>query len=67
MKLLAKQRKKHMATTKLTKTQAEEKVYTLTEQLFKLKLDAKDSAAGWKDKMKDVESEIKAVIEEQNS
>ena len=55
-----------MATTKLTKTQAEEKVYTLTEQLFKLKLDAKDTMAGYKEKMKDIESEIKAVIEEQN-
>jgi len=57
---------KHMA-TKLTKQQAEEKVYQLTERLIKLKLDAKDTMTGYKDKMKDVESEIKAVIEEQNA
>jgi len=53
--------------TKLTKQQAEEKVYQLTERLIKLKLDAKDTMTGYKDKMKDVESEIKAVIEEQNA
>ena len=52
---------------KLTKQQAEEQVYQLTEKLIKLKLDAKDTMAGYKDKMKDIESEIKAVIEEQNA
>jgi len=52
---------------KYTKQQAEEQVYQLTEKLIKLRLDAKDTMAGYKEKMKDIESEIKAVIEEQNT
>ena len=52
---------------KLTQQQAEAKVYELTKQLIKLKLDCKDVVAGYKEKIKDVESEIKAVVDEQNS
>jgi F0F1-type ATP synthase membrane subunit b/b' len=52
---------------KLTKTQAEQKVYELTEQLIKSKLDAKDIVASHKEKIKDIESEIKAVIEDFNT
>ena len=53
--------------TKLTKQQSEAKVYEITEKLLKLKLDQKDLNAGYKEKIKDLESEIKAVIEEFNS
>ncbi len=52
---------------KLTKAQAEQKVYELTEQLIKTKLDCKDVVAGYKEKIKDTESEIKAVIEDFNT
>jgi len=52
---------------KLTKQQAEQKVYELTEQLIKVKLDQKDVNAGYKEKIKDIESEIKAIIEDYNS
>lgn len=52
---------------KLTKQQAEAKVYELTTQLLKLKLDCKDTVSGYKEKIKDLEAEIKAVVDEQNS
>jgi hypothetical protein len=51
----------------MTKSQAEAKVYELTEKLIKIKLDQKDVNAGYKEKIKDIESEIKAVIEDYNA
>jgi hypothetical protein len=51
----------------MTKQQSEQKVYELTEQLIKVKLDQKDVNAGYKEKIKDIESEIKAIIEDFNS
>ena len=53
--------------TKLTQPQAEAKVYEITTQLLKLKLDLKDVAAGYKEKIKDLEDEIKAIVEEQKN
>lgn len=50
--------------SKLSKSDAEKKVYELTEKLIHTKKDFKDVAAGYKDKIKDLESEIKAVVEE---
>lgn len=48
----------------MTKQEAEKKVYELTEKLIFVKKDFKDVAAGYKDKMKEIESEIKAIVEE---
>ena len=52
---------------KMTKAQAESKVYELTESLLLTKRDQKDVNAGYKEKIKDIESEIKAIIEEYNA
>ena len=46
------------------KAEAEKKVYQLTEDLLHVKKDFKDVAAGYKDRMKEIESEIKAIVEE---
>jgi len=51
-------------TTKLSKTDAQKKVYELTEKLLFVKKDFKDVAAGYKEKIKEIESEIKAVVED---
>lgn len=51
---------------KMTKQAAEKKVYELTERLIQVKKDQKDSNAGYKDTIKEIESEIKAVIEDFN-
>jgi|TARA_B110000503_G_scaffold12307_1_gene16741 hypothetical protein len=48
----------------MTKQEAEKKVYELTEKLIFVKKDFKDVAAGYKDKMREIESEIKAIVEE---
>ncbi len=56
-----------MSNIKLTKQQAEQKVYELTEKLLYVKKDFKDVAAGYKEKMKEIESEIKAIVEEASS
>lgn len=56
-----------MSNIKLTKQQAEQKVYELTEKLLHVKKDFKDVAAGYKDRMKEIESEIKAIVEEASS
>jgi hypothetical protein len=48
----------------MTKEEAEKKVYELTEKLIFTKKDFKDVAAGYKEKIKEFESEIKAVVEE---
>lgn len=52
---------------KFTKLQAEEKIFRLTEQLISVKQDKKDMVAGYTEKIKDIQSEIEAIIEEQNS
>jgi predicted nucleic acid-binding Zn-ribbon protein len=52
---------------KLTKTEAEKKVYELTEKLIFTKKDFRDIASGYKEKIKDFENEIKAVVEETES
>lgn len=56
-----------MSNIKLTKQQAEQKVYELTEKLLHVKKDFKDVAAGYKERMKEIESEIKAIVEESSS
>ena len=48
----------------MTKTQAESKVYELTEKLISTKKDQKDINSGYKETIKDIESEIKAIIED---
>lgn len=48
----------------MTKVEAEKKVYELTEKLIFTKKDFKDVAAGYKEKIKELENEIKAVVEE---
>lgn len=56
-----------MSNVKLTKQQAEQKVYELTEKLLHVKKDFKDVAAGYKERMKEIESEIKAIVEDTNT
>lgn len=51
---------------KLTKQQAEAKIFELTDQLLRVKQDKKDMAAGYREKIKAIESEIEAIIEESN-
>ena len=51
----------------MTKIEAEKKVYELTEKLLYVKRDFKDVAAGYKEKIKELENEIKAVVEEAES
>lgn len=46
------------------KLDAQKKVYELTEKLIFVKKDFKDVAAGYKEKIKELENEIKAVVEE---
>jgi len=48
----------------MTKQEAEKKVYELTDKLLFVKKDFKDIAAGYKEKIKEIENEIKAVMEE---
>ena len=48
----------------MTKPQAESKVYELTEKLISTKKDQKDINSGYKETIKDIESEIKAIIED---
>ena len=56
-----------MSTIKLTQADAEKKVYELTEKLLFAKKDFKDVAAGYKERIKEIESEIKAIVEETSS
>ena len=53
-----------MSNIKLSKQEAQKKVYELTEKLLHTKKDFKDVAAGYKEKMKEIENEIKAIVEE---
>ncbi len=48
----------------MTKQEAEKKVYELTDKLLFVKKDFKDIAAGYKEKIKEIENEIKAIMEE---
>ena len=48
----------------MTKPQAESKVYELTEKLISTKKDQKDINSGYKETIKDIESEIKSIIED---
>jgi pyoverdine/dityrosine biosynthesis protein Dit1 len=50
----------------LTKTQAEQKVYKLQEQLLEIKRQKSEANANYNEEIKDIESEIKAIIEEQH-
>ena len=50
--------------SQLNKTDAQKKVYELTEKLIYVKKDFKDVAAGYKEKIKELENEIKAVVED---
>ena len=51
----------------MTKQEAEKKVYELTDKLLFVKKDFKDIAAGYKEKIKEIENEIKAVMEESHA
>jgi len=53
-----------MSQIKLNKADAQKKVYELTEKLLYVKKDFKDVAAGYKEKIKEIENEILAVVEE---
>ena len=48
----------------MTKQEAEKKVYELTDKLLFVKKDFKDIASGYKEKIKEIENEIKAIMEE---
>lgn len=52
---------------KPTKSEAEAKVFELTQQLIKVKLDQKDTNSSYKERIREIESEIKAVIEDYKS
>lgn len=54
-------------TIKLSKPDAQKKVYELTEKLLFTKKDFKDVAAGYKERIKEIESEIKAVVDDVSS
>lgn len=56
-----------MSNIKISKPEAQKKVYELTEKLIFVKKDFKDVAAGYKEKIKEIENEIKAVVEEANT
>lgn len=51
-------------TIKISKADAQKKVYELTETLLFTKKDFKDVATGYKERIKEIENEIKAVVEE---
>ena len=51
----------------MTKQEAEKMVYELTDKLLFVKKDFKDIASGYKEKIKEIENEIKAVMEESHA
>ena len=51
----------------MTKQEAEKKVYELTDKLLFVKKDFKDIASGYKEKIKEIENEIKAIMEESHA
>tara|TARA_S200002703_G_scaffold138601_1_gene128885 strand:+ start:3521 stop:3685 length:165 start_codon:yes stop_codon:yes gene_type:complete len=48
----------------MTKEEAKNKVYELTEKLLFTKKDMKDVVSGYKEVIKELDSEIKAIVEE---
>ncbi len=48
----------------MTKAEGEQKVYELTEKLIFTKRDMKDVVAGYRETIKDIESEIKSIVED---
>ena len=52
--------------SKLTKEESEKKVYQFTEQLLEIKRQQKEANATFKEEIKDLESEIKGIIEDFN-
>ena len=50
----------------LTKTDAEKKVYRLTETAIEIKRQKKEANDNYNEELKDIESEIKAIIEDIN-
>lgn len=52
--------------SKLTKAESEKKVYQFTEQLLEIKRQQKEANATFKEEIKDLESEIKGIIEDFN-
>jgi uncharacterized coiled-coil DUF342 family protein len=56
-----------MTQVKLTKPEAEAKVYDLYEQLLFTRRDLKDVQGGYKERIKEIEEEIKGIIEEENA
>ena len=53
-----------MSNIKISKPDAQKKEYELTEKLLHTKKDFKDVAAGYKERIKELENEIKAVVED---
>jgi len=51
---------------KFTKEQAQAKIYELTEDLIRIRQDKKDMNAGFREKIKGIEDEIQAIIDEAN-
>lgn len=51
---------------KFTKEQAQAKIYELTEDLIRIRQDKKDMNAGFREKIKSIEDEIQAIIDEAN-
>lgn len=51
----------------LTKDEAKTKVYELTKQLAEIRKEKKAANVDFKDRLGDVESEIEAIIEEQEA
>lgn len=51
----------------LTKDEAKTKIYELTKQLGEIKQEKKSANVDFKDRINDVESEIHAIIEEQEA
>jgi hypothetical protein len=50
----------------LTRDEAKTKVYNLTVRLAEIKKEKKSVLLDFKDRLKDVEDEIEAIIDEQN-
>ncbi len=51
----------------MTKEESKNKVYELTEKLLFTKKDMKDVTSGYKEVIKELEGEIKAIVEEVSS
>lgn len=50
---------------KFTKQQAESKIYELTQDLLRIRQEKKDTSAGYREKIKSIEEEIEAILDEQ--